>query len=339
MSFLHSFTWPLAMLSFSLLFTPLNQGNISYILSSVLSISVGISVWLHYKIQEKKIMQSKEVIATENEQAQSLINLQQQTVQENQKSNEEFKKIATKFKVLSEQQNEQFKLISTIRNSFESQWKDEKARCIQHEEQAETRHKDLIKQLVAFEKRVQTAVETSSENQNVMWKEQTANNETRFGQIIEGQLKQIFASQDIKQELINQQNPLIEQMDEANSQIKKVTKQLEDMFEASEDQSSRQLSIIGDTAENFEEILEGYTDEISEYKVSVEHINTTILSMTKLLDERYLPVVEKCEGIVQQLQETANSFGQAIDEIASSKLEERKKALEMQQDILEQLKI
>lgn len=303
---LPSITWPIALLASALLLTPLNEGSMGYVLSVVAALAVGVSLWSQGAMRQQEQQQA---LTAQNATQQLALNQMQAQetavvakLQQQQEVIEQQAVALLQGTVNSDKQQEQ-RVATLLQQLTVSQVAEAK------------RHEQLLAQLAEMQQQHKASYE------------QTA----QFSKTVAEYLTTVTTQQEQTQQLHRDDTAkLIENILLIRSACKGITKTIEELADNQEQQTKQVTATIEDQLEAIEEVLGQYSDNIENHTEKLQQL-------TDVLVDECLPIMEATSDVVESLEKSSLYLEANIQEITSSKMEERKQALQMQEDILKQL--
>lgn len=303
---LPSITWPIALLAGALLLTPLNEGSIGYILSVVAAIAVGVGLWSQGAIRQQEQQQALRAQNATQQLALNQMQAQEKAVvaqlQQQQEVIEQQAVALLQGTVNSDKQQEQ--LVTTLLQQL----------TVSQTAEAK-RHEQLLAQLAEMQQQHKASYQ------------QTA----QFSKTVAEYLTTVTTQQEQMQQLHREDTAKsVENLLLVRSACKDIIKTIEELADNQEDHVGKITATIEDQLEAIEEVLGQYSDNIENHTEKLQQL-------TDVLTDECLPIIEATSDVVESLEKSSLYLEANIQEITSSKMEERKQALQMQQDILKQL--
>lgn len=347
---LRSITYPIALLASGLLFSPLNDGGIGYLLAGGAAVALAVGLWSDRNYQEKE--KTKDLLAID-ELEQQLSKLLKQQIESNLEQNEDALKVQqTMF-------NENLKLGAQLlkeqKNALEAakaHWHSSQVKQVEIEKNRTTLYLSLKDELKSSMEKIDRKIISLEELQKDVavkrgkqWDEQMfilKENHLKIIHSIENVYSQLGKSQKaslvFEEKWKDEHDKLIEHLHIMQKYEKRKEQTLEDIVENQQDSHRQLLEVVEEGFAEADENLTDYTTELASYRSMLEKSVEQIKELNEVLHQQYLPVVDGIHATVDSLEKSNDLFQGKIEEIASSKMKERKIALEMQENLLKRLK-
>lgn len=343
-------TYPLALLAGGLLLSPLNKGPISYILVVIAALSLAIGLWSDRNYDRK---QTLEKLIAKDESKQAFINLlKQQTKDKIEQDEHILQEQQAMFKEYLSVSEQLLKEQQKMYEATKSNWLTSQKQQSEVEENKQTILLSLKGDLHTLLERIHKDLTSLEQIQETMATKQRKQSDEQVFLLKENHLETIHSLENIVKQLNKQQeaklsfekiwkeeqDKIIEHLYTIEKYEKGKEQALEDLLDNQEDSHRQMLEIVEEGFIDIDEDLTDYTIELQSYRTMLEKSVQQIEKLNEVLDEQYLQVLEGIHASVHSLEKSNELFQGKIDEIASSKMEERKAALEMQDNLLKRLK-
>lgn len=307
-------TAPLAIIAFALLFTPMNDGAVGYVLAAISGVAL---LGTMYSVQQDQLIGQKSI------ETQNIIQEEQfdQWMQQQQKTIEEIQETG---KILMQQQ-ETFQEWQTLHVNQMTQLQERFEKSSFENQKAQKEYVKQVQEQLAqhSEMTAEHVTQTQTELQEQM---------DRSRQTVEGlglKLEERWKSTEQKV-----WEPLL---DELYAFHKEMRNQLEELKEAEQVNSRQTKGVIENHAEDLIELIEEKYDEVGNYTIQLGKSVDELEKLTQILDKRYLPLIDGMTDSAEALSETTEYLSRSIEEIASTKMQERQEVFSQQKKLLQQL--
>jgi len=361
-------TWavPVASAAFALLWTPVNEGAMSYGLTALLAIALFGAMIGFEKSRHAQREATQQNGLARTEQLSELIATQQQTIGQLEETVRALASQSEAFATWKKETN----AAQTARDEREGQYRAEMKRTVEgHVARLVTTMESVDQSIVtkldtvgealgAAMKKDHTSlvqkIDTFQQAMNTLHHErqtadEAAHNEVKraLNEMIDAQEMQqedskereaarvVHFDQQMEQFVTNYFDPLLTT---TNSIRKEVSRSLVDLLDGQKDGLEAVQQSVEDGAEDLHDLVEEKYEQAALYTEQMTESVAQLEQLTNVLDEQYVPLIEGIYDSAEALQDTATQLSTSIDEIASSKMKEREHALNEQKRLLQSLK-